>query len=254
MHANLKILILAAFCWVNLGLHAGQIKTIQRIAEVIEHLCPHKQVIVVFDVDNTLLHPITDLGSDQWVVALINEQMEQGLDYKEALKQVLPLYVHVAQRIAIITTEEELSDHLDQINKNCHHTLCLTARSLELAERVLQDFVDHKLIFRPPVHHEALVALPHPTHYRKGVIFCDGSHKGETLLAFFDYVDYVPDLVIFVDDKESNVRAVVHALEERGIACKGLRYAGCDERVQNFDKELTRLELEDFLAGHPFET
>lgn len=253
MHTKVRILILATLYWFSGGLTATEIYTIQRIAEIAEHIDPDKQVMVVFDIDNTLLHPTTDLGSDQWVAALVGERIKQGLDYKEALKQVLPLYVHVAQRISIITTEVGLGCCVDNINQQCHYTMCLTARSVELAERVIQDFIDHNLTFKAPVHYEAPVFLPHPNHYRGGIIFCDGSHKGETLLAFFDLVGCKPDLVIFVDDKESNVKAVAEALEQRGIACRGLRYGGCDERVQNFDKELTRLELKDFLAQHPFE-
>jgi hypothetical protein len=83
-------------------------------------------------------------------------------------------------------------------------------------------------------------------------LFCGLNDKGTVLLAYLDHTNYKPDLIIFVDDRAKNITSVELAVKQRNIEFVGLRYAGCDQKIQNFDHEVTRQELQEFLLKYPY--
>lgn len=94
--------------------------------------------------------------------------------------------------------------------------------------------------------------LPHPHMYKNNVLFCGLNDKGAVLLAYLDHINYKPDLIIFIDDKAKNISSVESAVQQRKIKFVGLRYAGCDQRIQEFNHELTKQELQEFLNKYPY--
>ncbi|HLB40972.1 MAG TPA: DUF2608 domain-containing protein, partial [Candidatus Babeliales bacterium] len=102
-------------------------REIQSISETLDYIT-EADCLVVFDLDNTLINPPTDLGSDQWFNHLVNEQLAVGLDASAAVAKVLPLYFHVHDQINLVPTEPELHLTLAQICTKCNHMIGLTAR------------------------------------------------------------------------------------------------------------------------------
>lgn len=84
-------------------INTSKINNIYEIQEISQYLT-HKNCLVVFDIDNTLLFPKTDLGSDQWFSHMVEEQTKLGLDINTAIKTVLPIYFHVHFKIDLIPT------------------------------------------------------------------------------------------------------------------------------------------------------
>ncbi len=223
---------------------------INSIKEVITYLDSNKNVMVVFDIDNTLLHPKTDLGSDQWFCNELQNHVAQGLDHTRALAHVLPLYFHINHNIELVTTEENLPEIVSIIQKKCAHVYCLTTRSLDLVEKTIEQLEKNNLHFKSTIQ-EFFLPLPHTCFYKSNILFCGKNDKGTVLSTFLDTINYQPDSIIFVDDKESHLHCVLEAAQKRDIEYIGLRYAGCDERVKSFNRELTEQELQLFLSNHP---
>lgn len=252
---NFLILIICLFNFTITN--TSKINTIYKIQEISQYLT-YKNCLVVFDIDNTLLFPKTDLGSDQWFSHMVEEQTKLGSDINTAIKTVLPLYFHVHFNIDLVPTEPELDTKLAQIHENCHHAICLTARSLPLVQSTMAELAKNKLEFptNPYAHlftsTEHSFDLPYPHMYKNNVLFCGLNDKGAVLLAYLDHIGYKPDLIIFIDDKAKNISSVELAVKQRNIEFVGLRYAGCDQRVQNFDHELTKQELQEFLLKYPY--
>lgn len=232
----------------------AQVHEIQKIKEVFNFLKPNCKQIVVFDIDNTLLCPKTHLGSDQWVSNLVKHQTVMGLDQNSAWKKVLPLYFHLSKYIDLLPTEADLPVTVKSIEQACSHTICLTARSpLNLLEITLKQLANNNLSFRvPEIDHSQLV-LPEQSYYQDGVLFCGINCKGQVLIQFLAACHYVPDEIILIDDKLYNLQAVAKELSALSINFVGLRYAGCDEHINNFNFQQTELELAEFLINHPLE-
>ena len=226
---------------------------IYTLKEIANFLPTNKSTLVVFDIDNTLLQPKTDLGSVQWFCHQHQEFVALGLTSAEAAKQILPLFFHINHTIDLIPIESTLVDDITHIKNNCERTLCLTARPLPLAERTLQQLQKNALCFHVPELDEFVFNLNSVSLYKQGCLFCGLNCKGDVLLAFLKAINYHPDVIIFIDDKEANLEAIETAAKQRNIPCVCLRYAGCDERVRNYDKEKTEQELQEFLIKHPIQ-
>lgn len=244
---------LIAFCVFIYSLQATHIS---RLKEVMRFIKPGKRTVTLLDIDNTLLQPKTDLGSDQWFSNLMQQKMSE-MNKAEALKHVLPLYFHVNHHIDLIPTEEELEQTISSIKQSCTHTLCLTARSLQLMERTLGAFQQNNLNFHIPEINSESVQLPGESVYKNGILFCGSNDKGEIVLVLLKTIDYLPEVIVFVDDKQYNLDSVGNAIQHfntinnTDIKFIGLRYKGCDDRVKAFDPIKTAQELQEFLLKHP---
>lgn len=235
----------------------SKIHEITQISEIFQYLT-HKNCLVIFDIDNTLLFPKTNLGSDQWFSHMVEAQIKLGVDTNTAIKTVLPIYFHVHFKIDLIPTELDLTSKLAHIHNNCHHAICLTSRSLPMVPVTMAQLAKNNLEFpaNPYAHlftsAEHSFDLPHPHMYKNNVLFCGLNDKGAVLLAYLDYINYKPDLIIFIDDRAKYITNVKLAVEQRKIEFVGLRYAGCDQRVQDFDHAVTQQELQEFLLKYPY--
>lgn len=221
---------------------------IHSIKEVLPYVPKNKRTLVVLDIDNTLMRPATHLGSDEWFSHLVQEKVAQGMDTISAIRNVLPLYFHIHFIIDLVPTEPHLHEEITRIACRCEHIVCLTSRSPNIVQRTVMQLAKNKLHFYMPEHQERVVNCL----YLNGVIFCGNTDKGQVLCTFLDDIAYVPEVIIFVDDKEKYIHAVEAAAQKRNISCIGLRYAGCDHHVKNFDSHATYKELQEFLAQHPF--
>lgn len=247
-----KILILLisihSFLFGNYSL-----REINSLAEIISHV-EDNNTLVIFDIDNTLLHPATDLGSDQWFYHKVQELMLDGIDHQKALQEMLPIYFHINHHIHLVPTEADALEIVKQIQQKTDFVMCLTARSLPLIRVTQEQLRKNNFSFKlfDLKHHE--FHLTYPCCYSDGVLFCASNDKGIALFALLDHVGFTPGKIIIIDDKEKNLHALINAAQKRKIPCIGLRYAGCDHRVVNFDKHRTQVEFEDFINKHPLAT
>ncbi len=81
--------------------------------------------------------------------------------------------------------------------------------------------------------------------YLDGVLFVNGTviSKGEVLLSFLEKSRYLPNKVIFIDDREENLKSVETAIQtlDRSIEYQGLHYLGAQKYLS---KEISEQEFE----------
>lgn len=225
------------------------------ITEVARHLEPNKKILILLDIDNTIAAPPSDLGSDQWFNDLvITICQQQGLEKKEAVQKGIELYHHIHAHIELKPIEAQTPSFIASLQKQNIPVLALTARTI--IERTFQQLKTIAIDFRPTALSTKIfdLNLRHPALYKQGIIFCGNNDKGTVLCAFLDYIGYQPDKIIYVDDKEGNLKAVEQALQSRGIEFVGIRYSRLDERVKNINNAAVQKELADFLQKHPLQT
>jgi len=219
----------------------------KHITDVLRYI-NDESALIVFDIDNTLAELESELGSDQWFYAMVQEQIKEGVDYYEAVKNILPLYLSL-QLVGALQPVEEIAPFLvKDLQRQHYKVIALTARSLSLIRRTFEQLsaIDIDFSTSGLSSEEIDLKLIFPCVHKDGIVFSSNNNKGKVLLAFLDYVGYHPRKVIFIDDKIKNINTVREALEARDIEFVGIRYNRLDEKVAQFDLSKTNTDLEKF--------
>jgi hypothetical protein len=225
---------------------------IYHIKDVINYIDPSKRTLVLFDIDNTLLAPATDFGSDHWYDHLIRQKIAKGMDKTTAFNQLFPLILHLHLHVDLVPIESTLAEDIACIQQLCDSTLFLTARSPVLIERTLYHLQRHSLKFHGLELQEHTFNFEKPCVYKHGVLSCGWNNKGKVLIIFLKLINYMPEVIIFIDDKQHHLDAVKTALEGTGIEFIGIRYAGSDHKAHRLNPEHIENELQAFLMTHPY--
>ena len=224
---------------------------IYQIKEVLKHIDPSKRTLILLDIDNTLLCPQNDLGADYWLEYMVNQKMAAGMDRGTALRQLLPLVFHLNLNIDFIAIEETVAADVACIQRLCDRVFCLTARSPIIVDKTLVHLSNYSLVFGIPELQEHTFNFAKPSIYKSGILSCGWNDKGHVLIAFLDLINYIPEVIIFVDDKQHNLDSVRKALQGRNIEYIGLRYAGVDHRSAYMDPVKVEAALQEFLMKYP---
>jgi phosphoglycolate phosphatase-like HAD superfamily hydrolase len=210
----------------------------------VRHYCEPGD-LVIFDVDNTLAHPKGRIGSDEWFVFLVQEQMQQGKTLQEALQIVLPIYCEVQYGIELHPVDPIAPALIEELQREGVYVMALTARSLPLMQRTIEqlaaigiDFAHNHL--GDPVIVRQLVDR---YIYKRGILFSGQNNKGLALLDFLAYCNLRPKKIIFVDDKLSNLVAVMDAVATIDVPFVGIRYGLLDEYVATINAQAVHEEL-----------
>gem|GEM_PF-301514 len=242
-----------------------------------------EEVLLVFDIDNTLLVSDRSLGTPSWFTwqdSLINVNSDSPFRAAEDFSGLLDLQGLIYFLGRMHLTEELLPQLINQWHDDGHSTLVLTSREptfndatqRELSEAGFsfaagQPGVDPEFrgVHLPYSMDELLLCglteeeftgfglnAPREIRYEDGVLMVAGQHKGAMLLILLAHCpEYFP-AVVFVDDSHENVERVFDALEGRGIDINAFRYGAEDSMVEAFDLEeklQTFEHLEDIEAA-----
>lgn len=193
--------------------------------------------LVILDIDNTLAHSAQELSSDEWFCSLVNQKMAEGHDYISSVYYALPMTYYAQFNVGLIPTQKTTSSFIQELIAQHIPVMALTTRSLFVAERTMEQLEDIDICFLVPhiSQDDLVLPMPHPCFYRNSILFGGNNDKGEALVAFFHWMNYYPEKVIFVDDKLKYLLAVEKALTYHDIDFVGIRYSRCDEQVKNFD-------------------
>ena len=208
-----------------------------KLSTVLDYIDTSLNTLVIFDIDNTLAHPIAELSSDEWFCYLIDKKMAQGHDYLTSIYYALPAAYYAQFYTPLEPTEPGIPGLIKDLIDRGVAVIALSTRSIFIAERTLDQLDNiHITFFAPNIDpHDLVLPMPHPCFYKNGILFGGNNNKGEVLKCFFDIMNYHPEKVIFIDDKLKYLMAVENALTGHDIVFCGIRYSGCDERVKNFD-------------------
>lgn len=219
------------------------------IKDVLDYAC-NKETIVVFDLDNTLVHPNQSVGSDQWFSYMFKQKLASGLSVKDVLEEILPLYYEVQDRIALYPVEHESPTVLSTLQKKGIKTIALTSRSQPFITRTQEQIRGAGFYFEKTneFNYELTITMEKNAFLSHGIIFCGNNNKGQTLLKVFEACNCKPQTVIFVDDKLNYVIEVEKECLLNNIQFVGIRYGKLDALVAQFDPVVAEQELESLLG------
>lgn len=223
-----------------------------------------QNVLVVFDVDNTLLVNQQDLGTDQWF-----EWQRELIEAKHFEHAVAPTFGGLIETQALLysmgkmrETEAIVSDYVGMIQKQGIRAIVLTARDGANRDSTLRELSANGMNFRNSGiganHGFAGRYLPYDltapeksgftageaaqwklkaareVSYTEGVFFVAGQHKGALLRTLLHKTGQEFPAIVFVDDKVKNTSDMGAAFEEHPSDVTTIRYSREDENVAKF--------------------
>ena len=226
-------------------LHAEiiQIKNIDQCKEQIK-----PDMLLVFDIDNTLMETAQSLGSDQWFTYQFEENMKRGMSKQESVAVTLAEWLTIQNKTKVKLVEPVTAKFLENVQKGGWKVIGLTTRGLELARKTIEQLKSIGIDFEKatPVSQEIIFENIPSAVYRKGILFSTGTNKGSLLFQFFKQTGYLPNKILFVDDKEKYLRDVEKVSLEHQIPFVGLRYGFLDEKVKHLNPELANEQWKCF--------
>lgn len=195
-----------------------------------------KNLLVILDIDNTLIHLKQELGSDQWFYHRWKELEDKGLSHQEALNKVAFEFNGIQTLSQSELVEESILGFLEKLRSKKIPFMGLTIRSFELCKKTHQQLNDCGITF------DSCFFDPQPHFLDKkgfvfsynGVIFTNGSSKGIAFDLWKKAHNLFFDHVIVVDDKRAHLETLQNALANYGIKFTGYRYGYLDAHVKNF--------------------
>lgn len=183
-----------------------------------------KDVLVIFDIDDTLLSASQMLGSNAWY------------DWQSELAEDSPCSSNrVGDRLAVQgalfavggmqLTQADAAQIVSTLQTSNVRVMALTARGKEFRLPTFREMRRNGLDFREtapgPKRGYALDFMPETAkravRYEDGVLFVAGQDKGQMLADLLNRTDYSPRVVVAVDDSLGNLEAMQTALESMAI-------------------------------------
>lgn len=228
-------------------------------AKILEtvRLHPQADILVAFDLDNTLLAMEQGLGSDQWYSwqsALAEAGDCSSARVSDRLAVQGALYFASAMR----PTEPDAAALVRQVQEAGVTTIALTARGDSFRLPTFRELRRNGFNFRDsafgPVggFKEAfyLPGLQRSLRYEDGVLMVAGQNKGIALLEVLAYTETTsPDLVILVDDKTYNLENFTQALISVNLPAHTWWYTGEDQNVALFDAQDAELQWQSVVGA-----
>lgn len=213
---------------------AAELREIASIKEIQPKLEPG--TLVVFDVDNTLLQPAGNLGSDQWYDYLIKAiaRDDAKLTPEQAEAKAGAVWSRTLAAVTPVPVEGLEPAFVAAIQKRGLKVMALTAREPGHAEVTFKQL--------KAAGYDLAANAPYGKEYRRkdgglysrGVYLAGEGDKGVFLAGFLKAAGLKPKAVVFVDDKLHHAKAVDAALAAAGIPVAAFRYGGADAKVAAF--------------------
>lgn len=200
-------------------------------------------IIVVFDIDNTLLAMKQDFGSDQWFgwqSGLIKQQkwdLTAGKSFNDLLKLNEKIFAISPMRL----TQKEIPSLIKKLQDKSITVIALTSRGPELRNSTERELSNKNIDLAKTSIGPGIAKIFIPKGFKRnvsfmnGVFMTSGQHKGKMLKFLMDYYKKSYKAVVFIDDHKKHTQAVFRTFG--GINDVNVyRYGREDEAVERFKK------------------
>lgn len=215
----------------------ADVREIKSMAEIVPELTPG--TLLVFDIDNTLVEPVGNIGSDQWyyylVKALARDDKTLSADAAEA--KAGEVWTTTLMTVKVKPVEALTPALVRDQQKRGLKVMALTARDAGDAAATFRQLKDIGVDLAENAVRKDDLATEQKGFYSRGVFFAgDGPDKGKTLVAFLKKIGLRPAKVVFADDKPRHAKNVDAALAAAGIPGVSFRYGAADAKVRAFNE------------------
>lgn len=210
-----------------------------------------RDTLVIFDIDYTLFHTKTCLGSPEWNFYLIQKEIKKGHSREISFNKHYPAWLKAQQFNDIELLDSKAPELIKDLKHKALGYIALTSRQSTAAE--ITRWQLHKFDFEfnksPLAEHHYSSQLKYPAVFREGVLFShDFNTKGTVLTEWLEQIQ--PQIkrkrsvkrIVFVDDILENIVSVQAAAESLGLEFVGMRYTRADDLRKNIQPRLVEQE------------
>ncbi|WP_068468879.1 DUF2608 domain-containing protein [Candidatus Protochlamydia phocaeensis] len=215
------------------------------------------KTLAIFDVDMVLVQP-SDPAFQMANMKRFGAISKQVMKDIPADKQMLFLSL-MTIRSAPVLIDERIPQFLQDIIQRGVPAMAMTANltgqfgpipnmekwRIESLRQVGIDFAKAAPYAAPLIFDDLASYRGHYSTYLNGILFVNGTiiPKGEAFVSFLEKIKDYPEKVIFIDDREDNLKSVEMAIKQlnRGIQYQGIHFIG----AQKYPSEM--------IAEHTFE-
>lgn len=227
----------------------------QTMASLIRHIVDdrflNEEILVIFDIDNTLGESCWELGGHRWYQYMVAKKMKEGLSEKDAEKAIFSVIHRIMNYTSMRTIEDSTPTIIKELQAAGIRTLVATGRSERLIETTLAQFEDINVDFSniwPEFHTQIDVGTERPIHFKNGILFCGPNKKGIAVSQFLKLHNIKPKKIIFIDDLSTYVHEFEHTMKQEGIECVVLHYTLIEKVGSPFDAAESEKKLQEILA------
>lgn len=219
------------------------------VTKALSHQYGADKVLIVMDIDNTILTSTTDLGSDIWY-----QWQRGGLEIKPTPSQQVPCLFEdsiglLYELAPMQLTEHNLNHTIAHWQLSGHTVMALTSRAPKYraaTERELTrnqvDFASTALV---PVGQDTLIFREkkgREISYMQGVMMTSGLNKGEMLQYLLEKTRRAFSAIVFVDDSQKNIDDMYKTYQNvNNLDMRIFHYTHIeDEREKQFAQVLTQ--------------
>ncbi len=209
-----------------------------------------ENVLVVFDIDNTLLAMEQGLGADQWY------EWQKDLSEND---QCNPKYVGNRFAVqgalyfvsAMRKTQHDGAAQISVLQDRGITVMALTSRGMDYRLQTFRELrrngfsFSHSAFGPPGGYKEPFMPIENGrlSLYEDGVFFTAGQHKGQMLYALLQKTGVpMPRVIVMTDDKQKNLDAVKETFSKLDIPVHAWRYTAEDGNVTAFDPEQANIQ------------
>ena len=205
-----------------------------------------ENILVVFDIDNTLLAMEQGLGADQWYdwqKSLSEEDQCNPRNVGERFAVQGALYFVSAMR----ATQDDGAAQVRAIQDEGVAVIALTSRGMGYQLQTFRELRRNNFSFSYSAigpaggYDEPFMPVENGrlSLYEDGVFLTAGQHKGQMLYALLEKTGtHLPAVIVMADDKQKNLDAVKETFSALNIPVHAWRYTGEDENVREFNPDL----------------
>ncbi len=236
-------------------------------------------VLVAYDIDNTLLATNQFLGGDQWYNWQINEMKKPQPN--EAITQDSEAFALICTKLLTLSAMHPPETNIPAIVRRLQDlgvtSVALTARRYDLRDATAVALRDNVIDFtrrplgsiegfagtflpydldKPELYgltsqlvQSLALSAPRPISYSKGIIMTGGMQKGIVLRSLLHKVKKSVKAILFIDDAVHNTTDVQAAFPDAGVTVITFRYGREDQNVkefQNSDKSQVKKDWSDY--------
>lgn len=203
---------------------------------------------VIFDIDNTIMEPVQEVGSDSWFEYRIQFHKKKGLSAEDAFETALSEWMAVQHITDVKLVEPHTASLIRELQSQGKLICGLTSRDLGLAGRTIRQLatLNIQLDKTSPSKEEFLFQNGRNCLYRLGILFTSGSDKAAALQRFFDLTHWKPHNIVYIDDKVEHLKVIEKLCKSLKIPFFGLRYGFLDEKSAQFRSGIADLQFEKF--------
>lgn len=215
----------------------ADVREIKSMAEIVPSL--DTSTLLVFDIDNTLVEPVGNIGSDQWYYYLVKAvaRDDKTLTADQAEEKAGGIWTRELDRIVPKPVEALTPALVREQQKRGLKVMALTARAASDAPATFRQLEKIGVDMTASAVRKDDLATEQKGLYSRGVFFVgEGPDKGKTLASFLKKIGLRPKRVVFVDDKPHHVKNMDAAMAAEGIPSVSFRYGATDAKVNAFNE------------------